>query len=146
MVKPMSDLDIPDDVIATLSDYLDNALPPAERAEVDKKLAEDELWKRAHAELAGTRDALSGLQKARAPVSFAADVTSTIHKRSAGQLFGKRTVGDKVPFLALVVLAVMAVVVIAFLMWTSELGTSHPAPTAPGAPGSGSAALVDRPL
>ena len=73
--------DIPDEVIAKLSDYLDNALPAAERAEVDAKLAGDEVWKRAHADMVGTREALSGMQKARAPVNFTAlesRLTSTI--------------------------------------------------------------------
>jgi hypothetical protein len=69
------------------------------------------------------RKALSGLQKARAPDSFAQDVTSTIHKRSAGRFFARRTFGDRVPFGALAVAAVLGVCVIGYLMWASQTGS-----------------------
>ena len=137
--------DVPDEVIAKLSDYLDGALPADERAEVDRKLADDELWQRAHADMVGTREALSGLQRARAPATFAQDVTQTMYKRSAGRLFARRTAGDRVPMMALVVLVILGVMVIAFLMWSSTTGSLGAAPTAPGAPGSGSAERVPRP-
>ena len=61
---------IADEIIAAISDYLDGALAAERRAEVEQKIASDPDWKRAHAELVETRDALSGLQKARAPGSF----------------------------------------------------------------------------
>jgi hypothetical protein len=69
------------------------------------------------------RKALSGLQKARAPDSFAQDVTSTIHKRSAGRFFARRTFGDRVPFGALAIAAVLGVCVIGYLMWASQTGS-----------------------
>jgi anti-sigma factor RsiW len=141
----MESTDIPDEVIAKLSDYLDGALPADERAEVDRKLADDELWRRAHADLVGTREALSGLQRARAPATFAQDVTQTIHQRSAGRLFARRTAGDHVPLMALVVVVVLGMLVIGFLMWSSTTGSLRDAPSAPEAPGSGSAELVPRP-
>lgn len=130
-------MDIPDDVLEKLSDYLDGALPADAKAEVDKKLAEDALWKRAHEELVETRGFLSGMQKARAPATFAQDVTGTIHKRSAGRFFGRRTVGDHVPFNALLIVAMIAILVIAWIMWTSSTGSlkSDPPPSG-GDPGS----------
>ena len=124
--------EIPDDVIATLSDYLDNALPDAERAEVEKKVADDPLWKRAHEELVGTRSALSTLRRARAPEKFDQDVTSTIHKRSAGRFFARRTFGDRVPFGVLFAIGIVVLLVIAYMMWSSPTGAihapKHPAP------------------
>jgi hypothetical protein len=66
------------------------------------------------------RKALSGLQKARAPDTFAQDVTSTIHKRSAGRFFARRTFGDRVPFGALAIAAVLGLCVIGYLMWASQ--------------------------
>jgi hypothetical protein len=66
------------------------------------------------------RKALSGLQKARAPDTFAHAVTSTIHKRSAGRFFARRTFGDRVPFGALAVAAVLGLCVIGYLMWASQ--------------------------
>ena len=115
--------EIPDDVIATLSDYLDGTLPEAQRADVDKRLATDELWKRAHTELSATRGALSTLKKARAPATFDRDVTTTIHKRSAGRFFGRRTFGDRVPFGAILLVAIAALVAIAVVLWSSQTGS-----------------------
>ena len=118
-----ADIDIDDEVIGTLSDYLDGTLPAARRAEVDALLGSDDIWKHAHAELVETRDALSGLQKARAPATFASDVTTTIHKRSAGRFFGRRTFGDRVPFGALLVVVLIGFVVIAYVLWSSSTGS-----------------------
>lgn len=114
---------IADEIIAAVSDYLDGALPAARRAEVEQKVASDPEWRRAHEELVETREALSGLQKARAPVSFDQDVTSTIHKRSAGRFFGRRTFGDRVPFGILLVIALVVLIPIAYVMWSSSTGS-----------------------
>ena len=69
------------------------------------------------------RKALSGLQKAHAPETFAQDVTATIHKRSAGRFFARRTFGDRVPFGALAIAAVLGICVIGYLMWASQTGS-----------------------
>jgi anti-sigma factor RsiW len=112
-----------DQIIATLSDYLDGALPADQRQAVEEKLASDDAWKRTHAELVETRQALSGLQRARAPESFAQDVTATIHKRSAGRFFAKRTFGDRVPFGVLLVIALVLLLPIAYILWSSQTGS-----------------------
>jgi len=117
------DEELPEDVIARVSDLLDGALPAAERAEVERLIASDATWRRAHAELTETRNFLSGLQKAHAPVSFADGVTETIHQRSAGRLFAKRTLGDRVPLGALLVIALAALVVIGYVLWSSPTGS-----------------------
>jgi anti-sigma factor RsiW len=123
--ETMSDAEpeLPDDVIAAVSDYLDGTLPAERRAEVEAKLADDPTWKRAHDELKEARGYLSGLQKARAPASFAQDVTQTIHKRSAGRFFARRTLGDRVPFGALLAVAVVLLVAIAAVLWSSSTGS-----------------------
>lgn len=128
-----------DEIIATLSDYLDGALPAERRAEVEGKLETDPTWQRVHGELRETRDALSGLQKARAPASFTDDVTGTIHKRSAGRFFGRKTLGDRVPFGVLLIGALVVLLGIAYVMWSSPTGSldvdrehdDEPAHTAP---------------
>ena len=111
-----------DEIVATLSDYLDGALTAEQTAEVKQKLETDAEWKRVHAELRETRDALSGLQKARAPFT-AEDVTGTIHKRSMGAFFGRRTLGDRVPFGVLLIVALVAIIAIAVLMRSSSTGS-----------------------
>ena len=137
---------IPDEIIAAISDYLDGALPPERRAEVAARIAGEPDWKRAHAELAGTRDALSGLQKARAPGSFDQGVTGAIHRRSAGRFFGRRTFGDRVPFGVLLVIALVLLIPIAYVMWSSTTGSLKRDPDR-DSPGSahGSARLLPRP-
>jgi len=136
---------IADEIIAAVSDYLDGALAAERRTEVEQKLASDPDWKRAHVELVETRDALSGLQKARAPMSFDQDVTATIHKRSAGRFFGRRTFGDRVPFGVLLVIALVILIPIAYVMWSSSTGSLKRDPE-PGSDGSsGSQQLIRKP-
>ena len=117
-----------DVIIVEVSDYLDGALQGAEKDAVASKIAADPEYKRVHAEMVETRNALSGTLKARAPASFAADVTSTIHKRSAGRFFARRTFGDRVPFSALLVVAVLGLIVIAYFLWASETGSLKQTP------------------
>jgi len=112
-----------DEMIARISDYVDGLLSGAEKDDVAKKIESDPAWKEAHAEMVETRKALSGLQKARAPGHFASDVTDTIAKRSQGRFFGRRTFGDRVPLMPLVIVAVLALCVIAYVMWSSQTGS-----------------------
>jgi anti-sigma factor RsiW len=135
---PGDDLDDVDEAaIGKLSDYLDGTLAAAERAEVARKIADDPAWKRAHAELTETRKYLSGLRKAHAPSSFAEDVAETIHQRSAGRFFGRRRLGDRVPFGALLVIALAGLLVIGYVLWASSTGSlkvehDHAPPAAQG--------------
>ena len=139
---------IDDEIIVALSDYLDGALTGDAKKDVEAKIATDEAWKAAHAEMLDAREVAadiqkSGIQKARAPVNLAEDVTATIHKRSAGRFFGKKTFGDRVPFMALLVIAVLGLAAIGYIMYTSETGSlkvdkTHKAPKPP-------APVVDQP-
>lgn len=115
--------DIDEEIIVALSDYLDGALPPDQQREVEGKLAGDAQWKAVHDDMVETRKALSGLQKARAPESFAQDVTATIHKRSAGRFFARKTLGDRVPFGVVLVVALAGVAIIAYVLWSSQTGS-----------------------
>ena len=132
-----------DEIIATLSDYLDGVLPAERQREVEQKLKEDPVWKSTHAELRETRDALSGLMKARAPQQFDEDVTSTIHKRSAGRFFAKRTFGDRIPLGVVLIIGVIVLVIIGGILWSSSSGSlktdKH------GSEPQGSGALVPKP-
>ena len=132
MSEPTDDTD---EMIAKVSDYLDGLLSGAEKDDVATKIANDPAWKETHAEMVETRKALSGLQKARAPGHFAQDVTETIHKRSQGRFFGRQ---DKV-LLPLTVIAVLALIVIAYVMWASQTGSlsTHHTHERQGSQGSG---------
>lgn len=133
-----------DEIIATLSDYLDGVLPAERKQEVEDKLARDDEWKRVHGELVETRNALSGLQKARAPAHFAEDVTATIHKRSAGRFFARRTLGDRVPFGVLLIVALLALAVVGYILWSSPTG-SLKGEREPTTPPAGSQRVVPTP-
>jgi len=115
--------DTDDDMIATLSDYVDGSLPASRKAEVEAKIDSDPAWKQTHEELLETKKALSGLLKARAPDTFNKHVTETIHKRSAGRFFGRKTFGDRVPFEALLIVAVLVIAVVGYLLWSSQTGS-----------------------
>jgi hypothetical protein len=113
-----------DEVIAKLSDYLEGAA--ANRAEIEAKIASDPDWKRLHDEMVESTAAakqLSGLRKAHAPVTFTEDVTGTIEKRSAGRFFARRTFGDRVPFGALLVVALIGLGIIGYVLWSSSTGS-----------------------
>jgi anti-sigma factor RsiW len=115
--------DIDDEILAKVSDYLDGLLKGAERDEVAKKIETDPAWKQMHADMVENRKFMSGMQQARAPASFTDDVTGTIHKRSKGRFFGRKTLGDRVPFNALLVVAIIAMAAVGYLMWASQTGS-----------------------
>jgi anti-sigma factor RsiW len=146
MTAEAAEADIDEEIIVTLSDYLDNVLPLDQRADVEAKIANDAAWKSAHAEMVDARDAvkpLSGLQKARPDVKFTDDVTGLIEKRSAGRFFGRRTFGDRVPFVAILVVALIGLGILAYVMWSSPTGSLKvDKERAPSQQGS---AIVDKP-
>lgn len=115
--------EIDEAILGAVSDYLDGALTGAERGEVAGKIAADATWKRAHAELTETRNFLSGMQKAHAPPRFAEGVAQTIHQRSAGRFFARKTLGDRVPFGALLAVALAGLLVIGYVLWSSSTGS-----------------------
>ena len=125
--------DIDDEIVAKVSDFIDGLLKGAERDDVANKIESDPVWKQTHADIVENRKFMSGMQKARAPARFTKDVTSTIHKRSKGRFFG---LGDRVPFNALLIVAIIAMAAVGYLMWASQTGSlkvekKPPAPTAP---------------
>lgn len=132
---PPDDDDVDDEVIIKITDYLDKKLPAAERDEVEKKIASDPVWKRTHDEMIEANKMISGMRKAKAPEpdKFVEEVTGTIHKRSGGAFFARRTLGDRVPFGILLIVALLALVVIALLMHSSSTGSlkvdPHKTPT-----------------
>jgi anti-sigma factor RsiW len=132
--------EIDEAIVASVSDYLDGALTSAARDEVAARIASDATWKRAHAELTETRSYLSGMRKAHAPSKFTEQVAETIHQRSAGRFFARRTLGDRVPFGALLAVALIGLVVLAYVLWSSSTG-SLKVDRGDRAPVSGSAAI-----
>lgn len=139
--EPTQGQEIDDAILAAVSDYLDGALTGAAREEIAAKIASDPSWRRAHAELGETRGYLSGMRKAHAPPAFADQVARTIHQRSAGRFFAHRTLGDRVPFGALVIVALAGLLVIGYVLWSSATGSLKVDRTRDRAP-AGSAAVA----
>ena len=120
----MSDeADVDEAIIVKVSDYLEGVLAGAERDEVAKKIESDPIWKQTHDEMVESRKMISGMRKAKAPETFTNDVTGTINKRSAGRFFGRKTLGDRVPFNVLLVVAIIALASVGYLMWASQTGS-----------------------
>jgi hypothetical protein len=133
-----TEADIDDEIVVKVSDFLDGALQGTERDEVAKKVESDPAWKQVHDEMVETRKFISGMRKAKAPETFTNEVTETINKRSRGRFFARKTLGDRVPFNALLIVAIIALAAVGYLMWSSETGSlkveKKPAPTEPPPP------------
>lgn len=133
-----AEADIDDEIVVKVSDFLDGALQGAERDEVAKKVESDPAWKQVHDEMVETRKVISGMRKAKAPETFTNEVTETINKRSRGRFFARKTLGDRVPFNALLIVAIIALGAVGYLMWSSQTGSlkveKKPAPTEPPPP------------
>ena len=115
--------EIDDEIVAKVSDYLDGLLKGAEREAVAKKIETDAAWKQTHDDMVENKKFMSGMQKARAPATFTNEVTDTIHKRSAGRFFARKTLGDRVPFNAILIIAIIALAAVGYLMWSSQTGS-----------------------
>ena len=105
---------------------------PPEMLIVATKIETDPTWKQTHADMVENKKFMSGMQKARAPEKFTDDITDTIHKRSAGRFFGRKTLGDRVPFNAILIVAILALAVVGYFMWSSSTGSlkaDKPTPT-----------------
>jgi anti-sigma factor RsiW len=115
--------DVDEEIVAKVSDYIDGALAGADRADVGKKIESDPAWKTVYDEMQEARKAISAMRKARAPETFTQDFARNMNVMSKGRFFGRKTFGDRVPFGVLVILAVLAVAVVGYLMWSSQTGS-----------------------
>jgi len=129
-----------DELDAKLFDYHEGTLPPAERAEVERLLAaRGEPIEPPPEDEEKYRSGLQTLRAARAPApeTFTTDLTDTIHRRSAGRFFGRRTLGDRVPFGVVLIVGLIVALAVAAVLWSSSTGSLRvrrdPGPTAPPA-------------
>ena len=123
-----------DDFEARLSDYLDDSLGPDDRRALEQHLEGCAVCRAALGELRKTMSALSGLNRVSAPQHFERDVAETIRRRSAGRLFGRRALGDRVPFELLAILALALGLALYFFLRGSDTGSLRPFHREPDAP------------
>lgn len=110
---------------ADFSDLYERALPPARARELEDHLASCERCRAEYDKLKETIGALSGLHKMAAPQHFDAQVAQTINRRSAGRFFGRKAFGDRVPFEALAILALVVAVAVYLMFRFSTTGAVH---------------------
>lgn len=129
-----------EDIEAKLSDYYDGMLPGPERDAVQAHLEGCESCRAAYAQLEETMNALAGIKgkKEGAPPELTERVAETIHRRSAGRFFARKTLGDRVPFGALLLIAIVVLGVTAALLYSSSTGNLRTrTPQPPPVQGSG---------
>ena len=96
---------------ADFSDHYEGGLTPERRRAVDDHLASCERCRAEYARFREAVEAVSGLGRAAAPKDFSGRVADTIHRRSAGRFFGRRALGDRVPFELIAGIALVALLV-----------------------------------
>jgi anti-sigma factor RsiW len=112
---------------ARFSDLHDGSLVDPARAETLAHLETCEVCRSAYREFQETMTALEQMKgRPPAPETFTKGVEDTIHKRSAGRFFGKKTLGDRVPFGVILVVALGVLLTIAVLLWASATGSLRP--------------------
>ncbi|HTE51010.1 MAG TPA: zf-HC2 domain-containing protein [Kofleriaceae bacterium] len=123
-----------DEFEALLSDHVDGSLGADEKRRLEEHLATCAHCQAALAELRETMSALSGLNRVPAPENFDRDVAETIRRRSGGRFFGRRALGDRVPFELLALLALALGVALYFFLRGSDTGSLSPFRDEPEAP------------
>ena len=138
--------DEPDDAMAAkLYDYAEGTLAEADRAEVEAYLRSRGELPLADADAPPGADTssskvdLRALRAAAAPPAFTESVAATIHQRSAGRFFGRRTLGDRVPLGWLMAIALVVLVVVFAIVWSSPTGSLSLRRPGPGPTPHGSA-------
>lgn len=119
----MTDSEPSERLQAMLSDYVDGTLSPADRAEVDAALAADPALRAELDELRTGGLGLRALGRTPAPPELVTAVEATINRRSAGRFFARRTLGDRVPFGVILILAVIILGFIVVTLYSSTTGS-----------------------
>ncbi|HET6611787.1 MAG TPA: anti-sigma factor [Kofleriaceae bacterium] len=108
---------------ARFSALRDGELDGEEHAAVKSHLDECAACQTAWDDFDGALGALSSLNRTAAPPDLGATVEERIRKRSGGRFFGRRGLGDRIPFGWLAALAFLVLAVIYLLVRASGSGT-----------------------
>ena len=129
-----------------MEDVVDGTASPEVLADVKGHVAGCESCAAELADLRKTRDAWKSLPPATAPRDLGKTVENTIHRRSAGRFFAKKTLGDRVPFGVILIVALIALVVVVALLWSSTTGSLRPEPPTHPRPPPGARDAIPRPI
>jgi len=125
---------IHEEIEALLSEYVEGTLPVADTERVAAHLAGCAGCRSAEADERAIRAQLGSLRPQAAPAELREQVTDTIHRRSAGRFFARRTLGDRVPLGLLLVVALAMLLTIVAALWASATGSLRDPPSRPEAP------------
>jgi anti-sigma factor RsiW len=134
-----------DRIGALMSDVVDGTATPEVHAEVKAHVATCDACREELAQLRKLRDQLKSVPPEAAPAHLGKTVEETIHRRSAGRFFGKKTLGDRVPFGAILIVALIALTVIVGLLWSSTTGSLRREPKTHTPPPPGARDAIPRP-
>jgi anti-sigma factor RsiW len=126
MTDPAPDTTRPEahpEIEVEFTDLLEQTLSAERQREVEAHLEGCEGCRLAYDEFRETVSALSVLHKMGAPQHFEREVEETIHRRSRGRFFGRKTFGDRVPFKLIAVLVLAFGLLLYSLLWTSRTGS-----------------------
>ncbi len=135
-----------DRIAALMSDVVEGTATPAVHADVKTHVATCATCREELAELRKLREAFKSVPPQPAPAHLGKAVEETIHRRSAGRFFGKKTLGDRVPFGVILVVALVALVVIVGLLWSSTTGSLRREPGKHPPPPPGARDAIPRPI
>ncbi|MBI4509758.1 MAG: zf-HC2 domain-containing protein [Deltaproteobacteria bacterium] len=107
------------------SEFYEHALPEARQKEVQEHLSSCPRCMAEYDKFRNTLGALSGLAKVSAPQAFDEQVAHTIHRRSAGLFFGRKALGDRLPYELIALLVLLLGLAVLLLMRVSQTGTVH---------------------
>jgi anti-sigma factor RsiW len=113
---------------AMLSDYVEGTLSLDERKEVEAHLEKHPELRTELDEMREAQKKLKSLNKTPAPEELGKKVEEIINRRSMGRFFSRRTLGDRIPFFWLLLLALAALLAIWFLLLSSPTGSLRPEP------------------
>ena len=110
------------DIEQTFDEYIDQTMTEDERSRFEKRLEEDSSLKQKFVLFQKSRNALFELGLSNDSNQLKDKVANSIHKKSGGRFFGKKTLGDKVPVGWIVALILFVLVVFALTFSQSEFG------------------------
>jgi hypothetical protein len=110
------------DIEQTFDEYIDDMMSDDVRTQFEKQLKEDPSLRQKFEVFQKSRHALFELGHKNDANRLKDRVAQTIHAKSGGRFFGKKTLGDKIPVGWIIAVILVVLVLIALTSTHSEFG------------------------